>query len=617
MTVNLESSQWYLIAFAGTFFLCLILWFSSSRIPNLYNRFMRHVTYPLFLNRQRSWDSITRLQACLIVLFFVANLMVIFSPFKGVDWKQVERRAAFTAGVNTIPLCLGGRMGPVVRMLNIHRSSYLLFHYWVGRIAALEAMTHALIVVLHRPRTGELVTSGWVTFGGFLGALLFSFWLPRYLLGRWFLLSHRVIALTGVGALFWHALRVSQAETQLLVGICCTIWILSTAYRMKRLLFRRLSGEVVEKLVGRNATRIEISLRYPVHIEAGSYFNIFFPGKIGSYNLLHSHQAVAFWHLPDDVDPEGKSSNVSFLLSHSPSNVTALSVLQSGQHILLDGPFGQRLNTESYENVILLAKGMGIVGVLPIALRIAERRQHDNRVKAELQSLTQELQHLAMKEESADPDSRAGIAKEREDTAKKRAALSRKPLFRDATKKIDLFWSLESNSQMELVAEQLKALQKLDSDPKNRFLVVWCGYPFPKTGEPPFELESTFWMCLEPSPQRKAFDDLIISKIGEERKKLQGRMMVLTCGNADFTSRVREGTTRSIEDMGITFVETEYRPSQIATVPASEAFGHELLRERVRKIRRQRTSQDIEMRALTARASNGSVYSEEFSRVQL
>jgi hypothetical protein len=33
-------------------------------------------------------------------------------------------------------------------------------------------------------------------------------------------------------------------------------------------------------------------------------------------------------------------------------------------------------------------------------------------------------------------------------------------------------------------------------------------------------------MCLEPSPQRKAFDELIIGKIGEERKKLPGRMMV-------------------------------------------------------------------------------------------
>jgi hypothetical protein len=53
-------------------------------------------------------------------------------------------------------------MGPVVQMLNIHRTSYLLFHHWVGRIAVLEAVSHAIIVLLHRPKTGTLVTSGWV-----------------------------------------------------------------------------------------------------------------------------------------------------------------------------------------------------------------------------------------------------------------------------------------------------------------------------------------------------------------------------------------------------------------------------------------------------------------------
>ncbi|KAF5725131.1 nadph oxidase [Fusarium mundagurra] len=475
---------------------------------------MRHVTYPLFLRRRRAWDSVTRLQACLIFFFFAANLVVIFAPFNGIDWRQIERRAAFTAGVNAIPLCLGGRMGPVVQMLNIHRTSYLLFHHWVGRIAVLEALSHAIIVLLHRPKTGTLVTSGWVTFAGFLGSLMLSFWLPRHFLGRWFLLSHRAIALTGVGALFWHALAVSQV-------------------RLQKLLFRRLSGEVVEKLVGRNATRLDISLRYPVHIQPGSYFNIFFPGRISSYNLLYSHQAMAFWHPPDDVDPEGKSSNVSFLLSHRTANVAALSVLQTGQRILLDGPFGQRLEPHSYENVILLAKGMGIAGILPLALGLAERRQHDNRIRAELQRLTQRSQTLLREEGSADLDTRANIARERAEVAKQRVALSRKPLFRDATKKIDLFWSLESNSQMDLVADQLKSLQQLDPD--NSFLVVWCGYPYPRTGEPPFQPISTFWMCLEPSPQRKAFDDLIISKIGEERKKLQGRMMVSTQKTKDFT----------------------------------------------------------------------------------
>lgn len=69
--------------------------------------------------------------------------------------------------------------------------------------------------------------------------------------------------------------------------------------------------------------------------------------------------------------------------------------------------------------------------------------------------------------------------------------------------------------------------------------------------------------------------------------------------------------------MSITFVETEYRPAGIETVPINEAFGHELLRERERRKRTQRTSQDTEMRNLTDRVSYASAYSEEFSTVRL
>lgn len=64
----------------------------------------------------------------------------------------------------------------------------------------------------------------------------------------------------------------------------------------------------------------------------------------------------------------------------------------------------------------------------------------------------------------------------------------------------------------------------------------------------------------------------------------------------------------SIGDMGVTFVETEYRPYSVDALPTSETVLHDNLRERAKQLRKQK-SQDLEMRNLTARSSYGSSYS--------
>lgn len=38
---------------------------------------------------------------------------------------------------------------------------------------------------------------------------------------------------------------------------------------------------------------------------------------------------------------------------------------------------------QSYETVVLAAKGMGIIGVLPFARHLAERRKHDDEARSE------------------------------------------------------------------------------------------------------------------------------------------------------------------------------------------------------------------------------------------
>lgn len=82
----------------------------------------------------------------------------------------------------------------------------------------------------------------------------------------------------------------------------------------------------------------------------------------------------------------------------------------------LDGPYGRDLKLETFETVLLFAKGIGIAGVLPHALQLVERFKH-------------------------------------EDQAYRRAML---------TRKVDLIWLLEENSQKEWIADWLDELKSKD-----------------------------------------------------------------------------------------------------------------------------------------------------------
>lgn len=57
--------------------------------------------------------------------------------------------------------------------------------------------------------------------------------------------------------------------------------------------------------------------------------------------------------------------------------------------------------------------------------------------------------------------------------------------------------------------------------------MAWCGYPELRTGAPPFTINEPFWMCLDPKRDLHWFDSLVVSKIGEARKRGRGGMVII------------------------------------------------------------------------------------------
>lgn len=183
---------------------------------------------------------------------------------------------------------------------------------------------------------------------------------------------------------------------------------------------------------------------------------------IVKYNLLHSFTAVPCWH--DPYDASRSVSSLTFLLSRHGSHGSAISRLRGGQSILLDGPYGQELGLQKFQNLILAAKGMGIAAILPLALSLALRRNYDNQIRDKIQSLSKMDHQLRKQQDRVSGEQKDLLTQKRKDVAVERLNLSQECLNRDPVKKIILFWSLEANSQMEWVQKQLKSLQELDPE---------------------------------------------------------------------------------------------------------------------------------------------------------
>ena len=282
------------------------------------------------------------------------------------------------------------------------------------------------------------------------------------------------MALGCIGGLLWHVLGVSSLETQIVAGLSGVLWLLTTMYRLLCLFhYRRQPAVVTEITADSGMTKLSVRLIRPVPRAPGKYYHVFFPGRVASYNYLYSFPAVALWYssdmaerddtpLSDMHDPYREVSTLSFLFSRRSSSAQAMARLQSGDKVLLDGPYGRDPQLQDYDNVILVAKGVGIAGLLSYALELTQRKKHDNEIREEIDKLSQEQSRLLGEVRRAEPQAKAAIADKRQDIISRRQSLSKKPLFRDATKRVILFWSLEDNSQADLLASELKILQSLD-----------------------------------------------------------------------------------------------------------------------------------------------------------
>lgn len=245
-----------------------------------------------------------------------------------------------------------------------------------------------------------------------LALLLTSFFISRRFLGHIFRKLHFALAAAVLATTLWHVVLLRRSTANVPIIIAASVWVGMRFLIIGKLYFFGV-GATVEEVDGTwNAGRLKCERQ--LRVFPGCYFYVFPSRKL----RLSSYRVVPKWYEPASAE---SARSVDFFIAKDRPR------LQMDQRWLIDGPYGHDLKLHRFENVMLAAKGVGVIGVLSFALNLLERQQHDKR--------------------EIEAHGKASTA-----------------LHRDATNKVFILWRLDYNAQDQLVAKHLRELQLVDED---------------------------------------------------------------------------------------------------------------------------------------------------------
>lgn len=146
--IIMENSAIYAISLAAVF-LCFFLWRLLSGTPfEAYHHFMvflcENMTYRLIFNRPNGSADITPLGG--ISLFGYISGNVVACAIGVTNVLQLTQRLGVLVTINLVPLYSGGPTGVVERsVLGLSLNNSRLAHHWIGRVCAVQALTHGLL----------------------------------------------------------------------------------------------------------------------------------------------------------------------------------------------------------------------------------------------------------------------------------------------------------------------------------------------------------------------------------------------------------------------------------------------------------------------------------------
>ncbi|KFY92678.1 hypothetical protein V500_04079 [Pseudogymnoascus sp. VKM F-4518 (FW-2643)] len=261
----------------------------------------------------------------------------------------------------------------------------------------------------------------------------------------------------------------------------------------------------------------------------GQYFYVELSTEESWKNYFKTaHPLMAVWHETSEPMTEFGtecSSEIKFLIK--PLDGHSLIPPRDYPKVVLYGPYGKDLQLQSYENVMIVAQGIGISSVLSYVRQIVTWKSKGDIRKTVL------------------------------------------------TRKLDVFWLLDDNCEEDWLSEYLPELRKLD---RKRILQFWSYYPNKQkkrgnnnaksdkqekkrkgviSEEQKKEEISVRYRYIDPESR---YTPVPIA-IKEETMNSPGKSIVVVCGSPLLTKSMRDNVRALMTRKNpIRFVEVEYRP---------------------------------------------------------
>ena len=244
--------------------------------------------------------------------------------------------------------------------------------------------------------------------------------------------------------LWWIHPLTADLEIKIPATLSAILWPITLCYQWART--RRCEARVLREVFLpsnapvplKGAYLLQMTLKKSINIYPGAYFYVYLNNDGRGLSRRGIPLMVLGWDGSSPSWPrKGHSvTQLSFLVQDQPQFAPLAKHVQISAS--LEGPCGRDLQLDKFSTVCLVAKGMGIAATLPLALSLAERRFHDNEKKS---LLKEELK--------------------REDH-KGHGCSSQAKLHRDCTRRLNFFWVLENNYEIDWASKSLEDLMGMD-----------------------------------------------------------------------------------------------------------------------------------------------------------
>lgn len=271
-----------------------------------------------------------------------------------------------------------------------------------------------------------------------------------------FVWSHLCLAISVAVTLLLHLwLLVPQhayLEAKIPFSVASLAWMVTSTYRWFR--SQRLDAEVVKlydqvqpnghttQAAYTGAFLVKAKLRKSLLVHSGAYFYVYFH-KLPLPERLRGYPMMVYNWSPLNASGSWDSDlrrmvELTFLIHDRPHLSPLLTNCR--MPMTIEGPYGRDMRLYRFDTVCLVASGIGISGIMPVALSLADRSHYDQERKRELAKDFKEKSNLVEE--------------------KRHCSLG---IHQDRTRRLNIFWVLENNLQINWIIDGLAELSQLDS----------------------------------------------------------------------------------------------------------------------------------------------------------